>query len=83
MTTNNKRTRETSPRIIDYTSFVKTRSASGLPIEVCPKCGRKGEHKRFKSGEEEFTHRKDNIGSIFWRVTDYCFLPKVKKAQHA
>jgi hypothetical protein len=50
----------------------------GRPIEICTKCGRKGEHVKFTDGSQMFAHKKHTTG-MFWSVTDSCYIKSEDK----
>jgi hypothetical protein len=61
-------------KVIDLTKMRKGTKPFGRKIEVCPKCGRKGEHTRhsFKAGTSDtYTHTKTFEG-FFFSVKEYC-----------
>ena len=65
--------------IINYTTKrLHSKTASGKPIEICPKCGRKAELTEHVQGSKQYTHVKESYASLFWNVTDYCYIPETE-----
>lgn len=66
-------------QIIDFTQLRKgTKTSRFRRIDVCPKCGKKGERierDNAKSGRsfDEFTHRGHvSMGGLFFTVDEWC-----------
>jgi len=57
--------------LIDWTTFPLHSKPNGRPIEVCAKCGRKGEYTHYRTGGEHYTHLT-RFETIFWMVKDSC-----------
>jgi hypothetical protein len=57
--------------VIDMTTFPLHSKPDGRPIEMCPKCGRKGEMTTYKGEPVSYTHTKE-FQTIFWFVRESC-----------
>ena len=63
--------------VLDWTTFRLHSKPNGRLIELCPKCGRKGEYTRYSAkvpkigGTESYTHMSE-YQTIFWFVRDSC-----------
>ncbi len=61
---------------VDYTHKRLHSKPNGRPIEVCQKCGRKGERTVYTDGDRHYVH-KARIG--VWgliNITDSCYIKK-------
>lgn len=67
-------------KVIDYThKRLHSKTDRGLRIEVCPKCGRKGERIVYRDGAVHYAH-KGEVG--MWgmiSIDDHCMIPAKKE----
>jgi hypothetical protein len=50
--------------IIDFTKKRLNSKPDGLPITVCPHCGRKGQHTKLPDNAEAWRHRVDGMFAV-------------------
>ena len=74
--------------LIDWTTFPLHSKPNGRPIELCPKCGRKGERTRYnvhqdpidpdlrRPAGEGYTHLS-RFETVFWMVKDSCHVGRI------